>query len=125
MFIDPALSRNQALRHRSISHGPRDPSRRLLRQVRALAGPDAVLLRHSENLWLSATFLGARHCLAFGFEGLQAIEQGEQFIAVLPDHEFAITGWLVADAAIVAVDHELSPFPRLRVEADLLLLEGG
>ena len=44
--------------------------------------------------------------------------------AFLPEHEFALPGQLVADAAVTAVDHRLEP-PRMQVSCELLLLEEG
>ena len=52
-------------------------------------------------------------------------EGGEALIAMLPDHEFALPGQLVADASVSAVDHALAPSPRLTVTCELLLLEDG
>ena len=60
---------------------------------------------------------------ALMFEGPDAVEAGEHFIAELPDYEFDIPRQLVADAAIVEVDHALAPEPRLAVSVELLLLE--
>ena len=48
---------------------------------------------------------------------------GEALIAELPDHEFAIPGQIVADAAITAADHVLAPAPCLTVTCELLLLK--
>ena len=45
------------------------------------------------------------------------------FVAELPEHEFAIPGQIVADAAILEVEHRLIPEPRLVVQCELLLLE--
>jgi hypothetical protein len=83
------------------------------------------LLRHAEQPWASATFSGARHTLAFAFCGDEAIEAGETLIALLPEHEFNIPGQLVADAAVVAVEHQLLPAPRLEVTVEVLLLDEG
>ena len=44
-------------------------------------------------------------------------------VAELPEHEFAIPGQIVADAAILEVEHRLLPEPRLVVQCELLLLE--
>lgn len=103
----------------------RGPSRKLAASLLALAGGHATLLRHAEQPWASITFAGARHELTLAFLGSEAIEAGEAFIAAVPDHEFAIRGQLVADAAIRAVDHMLLPEPRLTVVLELLLLEDG
>jgi hypothetical protein len=99
------------------------PWLKLLTEVLTLAGPLAELQRHSERPWQSATFSGTRHGIALAFNGTAAVEQGEQLIAALPDHEFTVPGQLVADAAITLVEHENGPEPRLTVEAELLLLE--
>lgn len=123
MLVDFTLSAAAPCRFRSILRGPRDPGRRLVRQVLDLAGGQARLLRHSERMWFSATFWGRRHRLTLEFAGLPATDDGETFITVLPDHEFAIRDWLVATASIIAVSHELAPAPRMIVEAELLLLE--
>jgi len=82
-------------------------------------------MAHSETAWASVTFAGTRHRVELAFEGAEAIEAGECFIALLPDHEFAIPGQLVADATVVEVDHRLAPEPKLMVVAELLLLEEG
>ena len=103
--------------------GPRGPWLRLLSAVLELAGPRAELLRHAERPWASATFSGTRHTIALTFTGSEAISAGEEFIADLPEHEFAISGQLVADAAIALVEHEAGAEPKMTVEAELLLLE--
>jgi hypothetical protein len=82
-------------------------------------------LSHREKAWASVTFAGARHTLTLLFAGEDAVAAGEALIAALPDHEFAIPGHLVADAALVEVDHRLLPAPRLVVTCELLLLEEG
>ena len=83
------------------------------------------VLTHNEKAWASITFAGTRHSLALLFAGEDAVEAGEQFVASLPDHEFAIPGQLVADAGVVEVEHRLLPEPRLVVQCELLLLEEG
>ena len=89
-----------------------------------LARGEATILGHSEKSWASITFAGARHRIELEFEGAEAVAAGELFIAFLPEHEFAIPGQLVADAAVTAVDHRLEP-PRMQVGCELLLLEEG
>ena len=83
------------------------------------------VLTHTEKAWAS-TFAGTRHSLAILFAGDEAMDAGEEFVAALPDHEFAIPGQLVADAGVVEVEHRLIPEPRLVwVQCELLLLEEG
>lgn len=96
---------------------------RLREALSALAQDHAQFAAHNEVAWASATFAGTRHRITLAFEGGGAIEAGERLIALLPEHEFAIPGQLVADAAVVEVDHRLAPEPRLAVTAELLLLE--
>jgi hypothetical protein len=95
-----------------------------LREVLAeLAQGHAQVLTHHETAWASVTFAGTRHRIELAFEGAEAVAAGESFIALLPEHEFALPGQLVADAAVLAVDHRLAPEPKLTVTAELLLLE--
>ena len=104
---------------------PRSLGDRLREALSALAQGRAQVMAHSETAWASVTFAGTRHRVELAFEGAEAIEAGECFIALLPDHEFAIPGQLVADATVVEVDHRLAPEPKLMVVAELLLLEEG
>ncbi|MCX7282944.1 MAG: hypothetical protein NTX28_02680 [Novosphingobium sp.] len=95
---------------------------RLLRAVREIAGPLAEVVSHAETPWASITFSGARHTLVLRFAGSDAVSDGEQFVTLLPDHEFRVRGQLVADAAITRVDHELLPAPLMEAEIEILLL---
>ena len=101
----------------------RGPGDRLREAVMGLAGGMASVVRHGERSWASVTFAGARHRLDLVFAGASGVEAGEQFIAALPDHEFAIAGQLVADATVIAVDHRVMPEPRMAVTCELLLLD--
>jgi hypothetical protein len=87
-----------------------------------LAHGQATILAHAEKSWASVTFAGARHRLELLFDGEEAIEAGELFIALLPEHEFDIPGQLVADATVTEVDHRLQP-QRMQVSCELLLLD--
>ncbi|HWK40911.1 MAG TPA: hypothetical protein VNR60_03190 [Croceibacterium sp.] len=111
----------------------RDPPRPPLRQRRSagerlrevlleLAGGQATALAHEETSWASVTFAGARHRVDLQFRGPEAVEAGEQFIALLPDHEFTLPRHLVADATVTQVNHRLDP-PHLTVRCELLLIE--
>ena len=108
----------------SAARARREPRNRLREALLALAGEQAAILSHDEKSWASITFAGTRHRLALAFEGAVAVAAGELFIAFLPEHEFAIPGQLVADAAVIEVDHRLEP-PRMEVKVELLLLEEG
>jgi hypothetical protein len=97
---------------------------RLREALQELAQGRAGIVAHNEKSWASITFAGARHRVALEFDGAEAVERGELFIAFLPEHEFAIPGQLVADAAVTEVDHRLDP-PRMLVTCELLLLGEG
>ncbi len=101
----------------------RSASERLEEAVLALSGGLGAVTIHREMPWASITFAGTRHTMSLCFTGSGAVEGGEELLARLPDHEFAIPGQLVADAQIVKVEHEMLPEPRLRVQVELLLLE--
>jgi hypothetical protein len=101
----------------------RSPAEHLREELQALAGGHADFLSHSEKSWASITFAGTRHRLALAFAGADAVEAAESFIAFLPEHEFAIRGQLVADAAVTEVDHRIGADPRMDVTVELLLLD--
>lgn len=95
---------------------------RLLRSVRAIAGPLAEVVSQTETPWASITFSGSRHTLVLRFAGSDAVSDGELFVTALPEHEFRVRSQLVADAAVTRVDHELLPAPLMEVECEILLL---
>ena len=97
-------------------------SGKLLAALAELAQHKARVIHHHEASWASITFAGTRHRVTMEFRREEAIEAGECFIVFLPEHEFAIPGQLVADAAVVEVDHSLDPCV-LTVTCELLLLE--
>lgn len=121
MHIDLTLEQTVlSAQRRAARHSPWMP---LLAALMALAGGKAELVRHSERSWASVTFSGTRHTIVLAFSGLEAIAAGELLIDALPEHEFSIPRQLVADAAVVAVEHSALPEPRLEVTVELLLLE--
>lgn len=122
MQLDPSASQAMigALRKRQ-----RSPWLQLLAALLELAQGKAELLRHSERAWASATFSGSRHNVTLAFAGIDAVAAGEALIDTLPEHEFTLPRLLVADAAVIAVEHTALPQPRLMVEMELLVLEEG
>lgn len=121
MYSDPLATTDQ---QRNARKRLRSAGEKLLDALSQLAEGRSRLVRHAEKSWASITFAGTRHKVELAFEGAAAVEAGESFIAFLPEHEFAIPGQLVADAAVVAVEHRLDP-PLLTVTCELLLLEEG
>ena len=116
MHTDPATPR--PARRRSL-RGPREL---LADALVSLSEGHGRIAAHSEKSWASITFAGARHRVELVFEGEEAIQAGESFIAFLPEHEFAIRGQLVADAAVVEARSTVMP-PCLTVTCEILLLE--
>jgi hypothetical protein len=122
MLHDPIAQREAAACAPKRGRRPWLP---LLSALLELAQGKAELLKHSERPWASVTFSGSRHTVVLAFTGAEAVLAGEDFIACLPEHEFAIPGQLVADAAIISIEHCTLPAPNLTVEAELLLLDEG
>ena len=125
MRFDYRTNRTELQIARRLPRAPhvRRPWLQLLGAVMDLAGGQAELLRHTEHPWASVTFSGSRHAMALAFTGDQAVEAGKAFIAALPDHEFTVARQIVADAAVVSVEHVLVPEAKLVVEIELLLVE--
>ena len=96
--------------------------RQLTESLLELGQRKAQVLMHMQKAWASITFSGARHSFDMMFTGEEAVEAGEAFIALLPDHEFTIPGQLVADAAVTAASHD-AVAGTLLVSCELLLLE--
>jgi len=99
------------------------PADRLRAALIALAEGHGTVTDHGERSWASITFAGTRHQVTLVFTGADAIEAGEKFIAFLPEHDFAIPGQLVADAAVSAVDHQMLPEERMVVQVEVLMLD--
>lgn len=99
------------------------PGARLRDALLALMDQHGQIEHHHEHAWASITFAGTRHTLRIGFDGEDAVTAGEDFVTILPEHEFALAGQLVAEATVTAVEHSLLPHPRMLVECELLLLE--
>lgn len=95
---------------------------RLVAALAKLAGDRAEIVRHSETAWASVTFTGSRHTALLRFTGWEACDDGENFVADLPDHEFTLPCVLVADATVTRNDQVLLPEPSMDVEVELLLL---
>jgi hypothetical protein len=96
---------------------------RLREALFKLSGQCAKCVKHEESAWSSITFSGTRHEVTLVFEGAAQVANGEEFMELLPEHEFSLPGQLVADATIREVDHRFGMHERLEVTAVLLLLE--
>jgi hypothetical protein len=72
--------------------------------------------------WASATFVGARHELAFRLEGEGADAAADRFLSSLGVAEFALRGHILADLALVSEERACG-WVRIRLEA--LTVEDG
>lgn len=95
----------------------------LVSAVLALGSNLGALLEHGEEPWSSPTYAGARHTMTLEFKGEDAVKAGERFVALLPDHQFLLSGFAVDDATIRRAHFGLLPEPRLEIEAVLMLRE--
>ncbi len=127
MRHEPNIARQHAVtgpvRRGAGRHRVGRPWLSLLSAVLQLAGGKAELLRHTERAWASVTFAGSRHVISLRFSGLDALEAGDAFVDALGEHEFTLSGQIVADARITAVEQTALPVPVMTVEAELLLVE--
>ena len=98
---------------------------RLRDALLTLSDHHAQVVAQSERAWASITFAGARHVFTLIFAGEAAVEAGERFVANLPDHEFSVSGQLVADATVSEIEHRILPSPRMIVTCEVLMLEEG
>ena len=121
MQID--LTQDQAMLSAARRRSRRTPWMQLLSTILELGDGQAELVRHSERAWASVTFSGTRHSVVLAFCSDAAVVAGEALIEALPDHEFSIPGHLVADAAVIRVEHVALPQQRLEVELEVLMLD--
>lgn len=77
-----------------MSGGP-DAHRAILRAIEPLLPATARLVDSRAEPWRSATFAGARHRLRLQID--DPVDMA-RFASLLPDHEFRLTGHIVADA---------------------------
>lgn len=73
---------------------------KLIRTVMEICGESSELVGAHEREWASATFSGARHSLDLLIPAGDAGAALPDAIAQLPDHEFDLTGEIVADCAV-------------------------
>lgn len=101
----------------------RDATTALLRAIVRRVGPGPRFAAEEivSRSWASATFLGARHEVAFTLTGVGAEEAATRFTQGLETDEFALRGHLVASIALVAREDvqsaDGSPLVRIRIEA--------
>jgi hypothetical protein len=90
----------------------------LVRGLRRLL-PNATMTVIHEQPWRSLTFVGTQLCLSVTMSGNPDESVIAQFIRILPDYEFDLTGRLVADIAVTEIVARDSQ-SRLTIKALLL-----
>lgn len=75
-------------------------TRRLLRGLADLSGPEATLNCTSSTPWASGLYDGTRHLIELDLTGENAAEQAHRLAQMLPNAEFLLIGNVVADLAI-------------------------
>jgi hypothetical protein len=78
----------------------RDPGSLLAGQLKTLVGDRAAVSLQRERTWASITFTGTRHCLAVDWADTADLTEIRKFAATLPDHEFIIPGYFIADILV-------------------------
>lgn len=106
--------------HQTIRH---DPATALIRAVLTLASGEADLEEHRGTSWASATFTGMRHVMRVSLSGDEGIRTGEWLASILPEHEFRISGHLVADIAVSAVHRRAEGTPAITLTIEALTVE--
>lgn len=100
-----------------------DPASALIRAVLTLARGQAALEEHRGTAWASATFTGMRHVMRLRFEGDPAIATAGWLGRILPEHEFSISGHLVADIAVASTHRRHEGTPMLTMVLEALTVE--
>lgn len=93
-------------------------SKGLIRGLRRLL-PNATMMVIHERPWRSLTFVGTQLCLSVIMAGNPDESVIAEFITILPDYEFGLTGRLVADIAVTEIVTRDSQ-SRLTINALLL-----
>lgn len=81
-------------------------------QIEAMTGDRASVALTRERPWASITFAGTRHSFAVQWGGTAGTNDMKALAKTLPDHDFVVPGYFVADV-LVTEQSEL----RLLVEA--------
>jgi hypothetical protein len=73
------------------------PGPAITSQIRALTGGHGCVQLHGERNWASITFSGIRYCFSIEWPDAAALQE---LVQILPEHEFLIPGYFVADILI-------------------------
>lgn len=78
----------------------RDPGSLIAGQIEALAGDQARVTIKRERPWASITFTGTRHSFAVNWPEAPSPDERDNIAKAIPEHEFAIPGYFVADMLV-------------------------
>ncbi len=81
--------------------------------------PGAIMEQVDRTDWHSATFAGEQITMILTLPGEPAMQRVKQFAQNLPDQEFALPGWFVADIVAAHIE-ELADSTRIIIEALLI-----
>jgi hypothetical protein len=81
--------------------------------------PGSEIARSTQTEWRSATFSGHRFSIAFVLSGIGALDRVQTLQANLPDHEFDLRRYVVADIIVEDII-EAAGMITFRIEALLL-----
>ncbi len=90
----------------------RDPGSSIAEQIQALAGGRVRVILERERPWASITFTGTRHSFVIERTDATAPDDMDNLARALPEHEFAMRGYFLADILVT----DQSEF-RMLVEA--------
>lgn len=105
-----------------IARTPTGTAARLIRALLELLGPEAELVAAHEREWASATFSGARHRIDLRVPLADAASAPSPALAALPEHDFALSGEIVADCVLTTQRRERSADGRYWLACSVELL---
>lgn len=76
------------------------PGSAIASQIRALTRSRASVRLYRERAWASITFSGMRYGFSIEYPDIADAEALRKLARALPEHEFALPGYFVADAVI-------------------------
>lgn len=95
----------------------RDPQEALSQTILEMAGPDAAFTAIRSRPWASATFVGRKFRMILRLNGHDGPGRSAVLARMLPRHDFAIPGQIVADLQVdeqeSGTDEKGAPFASL------------
>ncbi|MDX3910729.1 MAG: hypothetical protein QHC67_13060 [Sphingobium sp.] len=107
-------------RHTPVRAAQPLSTRRLLRSLLDLTGPDVLAHCRETTPWASALYDGTRHLIELELTGEDAALRAEALAQLLPNAEFLIMGNIVADLAVD--EHVVLDAQRHRLDLSVLTI---